>query len=256
LEAPVKAMWFELRSDWHLGMVRERVLPRVECSRCGVWAGAASYPTTEAGKLADLDLDSYPTPQGLRAEAEALVPRTMTPREFTVLARAVQTRLPEVEGCVTPGMSFGIASEWTRAPKPRPTKAVQFLGLYEGVLLGGEAYTKARNSALLASATWLPVVLRNDRDRTPHAELKFPFAGRSPSWLWSDDEHPCPVCGRGQHTWRGVLRSSIPEEATHFNLADFPTKFLVREDLAALLGRLAGPTLTFVPVEMHDDAGR
>lgn len=171
---------------------------------------------------------------------------------FGSISRRLQAAIPAVRGHVTPGLALGLAHEIWRTGVPRALKPVQFVGVFGGVLLAASARDAVLRSRLVDSTDLLPAFLRSDRGADEQrTELVFPFAGRSPSWLWADDEHPCVECGRKRHTWRGVVASSIPDHLTHFNVADFTTKFVVREDLAAVLGEVAGPTLSFVPVELH-----
>lgn len=246
----MREVWLELQSSWHLGAVRELRLPCVECPRCGLWAGATACPIADLAPLADLDLDKFTIPNGRQLEV-ASPSRIVTPAQLAKIVRAIEMRIPEVAGCLSAGASLGRVYEASRTPKPPQIKPVQFVGLFEGVMLAEVPADRLLASGSLVDAAMLPVTLRPDRGATSYRELKFPFAGRSPSWLWSEEERPCSECNRHRHKWRGVDASSIPEGCTHFNVADFTTKFIVREDLAAVLADVAGPTLSFVPVALH-----
>ena len=243
--------WFELRSDSHLGIVRSWRLPRVACGRCGVWAGEAAYPTSETAPIESIHVQSFIGILRGQQQGPAAPPPIVQPIEFAAIAHAVEGRAPELEGFVSPGMSIGIAHEWTSSARPPKLAPVQFIGLYGGVMVSESAHERLAAHPVLSNAEWLPAVLREDRGPMRHLELKFRLAGSSPSRVWSHDERPCSECGRRRHKWRGVEAGSIPERVGYFNVPDFPTKFVVREDLAALLTEIAGPALRLIPVQLH-----
>lgn len=177
--------------------------------------------------------------------------------EFAAIARSVERQIPALTGCVRPGMGLGLIHEQSSAKRPPKLEPVQWAGLFRGVIVVEGVKRALERSGLVAAEHLLAVWLRPDRTDERYFELRFPFAARVARCRDIPDESPCHLCGRLRHKWRGRLSAdTIPREVTHFVVSDFPTKFVVRSDLAEVLLASRSPTLSFDAVEVVDDSER
>lgn len=239
--------WLQLQTDYSLPGSRERWLGRLHCGDCGAtWVLHSSFAFDDPALHARLPGFTEILPDKRN---------TISLEQYrTWLARTCEV-LPSIGHAVGPGFGLGMFVEArVRRGRPTRTEPVEWAPLFDGVLLQPSVVSAVARSGLVASADLVRVRLLPEREEG-YRELRFPFAGSLPRDSYANAGEACLACGRRSPgpRWDGaVTLRGVADHVAQVRLPDFPTVFLVRQDLAEILSGMA-PSIAFRPVQVVAD---